>query len=229
MPCDSVNLPPLSAPRRWNRHLGWRLVGSVIPFFPDSPMAQETVNSSLAALYTGPVHLSWRSWAISCLTRRMSAGSVVGVLIGSGGLSPPVRPRGDQGLGSAVRFAQLLLVAQRWPTAMSRPGSAGGAPLMSAIPSLRPSCRSRRSCPGHGADRLKPGRRECRWKELAAVAGPRPGPTAFAQALHMLLIRDVRRPSCRLTAYCHPRRCRGARFACLRRKCRAGRSLAPSR
>ncbi|MBK8197394.1 MAG: DMT family transporter [Acidobacteria bacterium] len=103
-------MPPLSDRRRWTSIIGMSLVGSVIPFFLITT-AQETVDSSLAALYTAasPVFVAIGANLLFA-EERMTARTGVGVVLGFVGVGVLFGPEALESLGSASTIAQLLLL-----------------------------------------------------------------------------------------------------------------------
>ena len=197
------HLPPLSDRRRWTAIMGMALVGSLIPFFLIT-IAQETVNSSLAALYTAAVPIFVAIGAhFMFQDERMSAGSVVGVLIGFGGVALLFGPEAMKGLGSASALAQLLLVGATMAYAMSSL-IARGAPLMSAIPFATAFVSVAAVVSWPLALMVEPADVNAGWKNWLAVVGLGLGPTAFAQALYMLLIARTSATFLSLTGYAIP-------------------------
>jgi drug/metabolite transporter (DMT)-like permease len=126
------HLPPLSDRRRWASIVGMGIVGSVIPFFFITT-AQETVDSSLAALYTAasPVFVAIGANLLFA-EEKMTAGTGIGVLLGFAGVAVLFGPDALEGLGSASVVAQLFLLIATLAYALSTL-IARGAPPMDAI------------------------------------------------------------------------------------------------
>ncbi|KCZ90096.1 hypothetical protein HJO_14141 [Hyphomonas johnsonii MHS-2] len=197
------HLPPLSDRRRWTAIAGMGLVGSVIPFFLITT-AQETVNSSLAALYTAAVPIFVAIGAHFLFQdERLSASSVVGVLIGFGGVALLFGPEALKGLGSATALAQLMLLGATMAYAASSL-IARGAPLMRAIPFATAFVSVAAVVSWPLALVVDPGDVNAGWGNWLAVVGLGLGPTAFAQALYMLLIVRTSATFLSLTGYAIP-------------------------
>jgi len=196
-------LPPLSDRRRWTAIIGMGLVGSVIPFFLIT-IAQETVNSSLAALYTAAVPIFVAIGAhVLFRDERLSAGSIVGVVVGFGGVALLFGPEAMKGLGSASALAQIMLVG----ATMAYAGSnliARGAPLMRAIPFATAFVSVAAIVSWPLALLVDPGSVNAGWDSWLAVVGLGLGPTAMAQALYMLLIARTSATFLALTGYAIP-------------------------
>ena len=195
--------PPFSDRRRWRAIIGMGMVGSVVPFFLITT-AQEVVNSSLAALYTSAVpifvaigaHFMFRD-------ERMTAGSLMGVLIGFGGVACLFGPEAMKGLGSATALAQLMLMGATMAYAMSSL-IARGAPVMRAIPFATAFVTVAAVVSWPLVFLVDPGEVNAGWSNWLAVAGLGLGPTAFAQALYMLLIARTSATFLSLTGYSIP-------------------------
>ncbi|MEQ9504759.1 MAG: DMT family transporter [Hyphomonas sp.] len=126
------HLPPLSDRRRWMSIAGMGLVGSVIPFFFITT-AQETVNSSLAALYTAaaPVFVAIGANLLFA-EERLTTRTGIGVVLGFIGVAVLFGPEAVAGLGSASTLAQVLLLLATMAYATSTL-IARAAPPMDAI------------------------------------------------------------------------------------------------
>ena len=126
-------LPPLRDRKRWVAIIGMGLAGSVFPFFLITT-AQETVNSSLAALYTAAVPIFVVSGATFLFAdERMNRGTAIGVLTGFAGVAVLFGPDAMKGLGDASVVAQLLLILATMNYALASL-MARGAPRIEAIP-----------------------------------------------------------------------------------------------
>lgn len=126
------HLPPLTDRKRWTSIAGMGLVGSVIPFFFITT-AQETVNSSLAALYTAasPVFVAIGANLLFA-EEKMTARTGVGVALGFIGVAVLFGPEALKGLGSASALAQVFLLIATLAYAASTL-IARAAPPMDAI------------------------------------------------------------------------------------------------
>lgn len=126
------HLPPLSDRRRWTSIVGMGLVGSVIPFFFITT-AQETVNSSLAALYTAasPVFVAIGANLLFA-EEKMTPHTGFGVALGFIGVAVLFGPEAMHSLGSASTLAQIFLLIATLSYAVSTL-IARAAPPMEAI------------------------------------------------------------------------------------------------
>ncbi|MBA3068691.1 MAG: DMT family transporter [Hyphomonas sp.] len=126
------HLPPWSDRRRWLTIAGMGIVGSVIPFFFITT-AQQTVSSSLAALYTAasPVFVAIGAHLLFA-GERMTARTGIGVVLGFVGVGVLFGPDAAQGLASADVIAQVFLLIATLSYALSTL-IARGAPPMEAI------------------------------------------------------------------------------------------------
>ena len=195
--------PPFSDHRRWRAIIGMGLVGSVVPFFLITT-AQEVVNSSLAALYTSAVPIFVAIGAHYLFRdERLTTGSVLGVLIGFGGVAVLFGPEAMKGLGSATALAQLMLMGATLAYAMASL-VARGAPLMRAIPFATAFVSVAAVVSWPLVFIVDPGEVNASWLNWLAVLGLGLGPTAFAQALYMLLIARTSATFLALTGYSIP-------------------------
>jgi drug/metabolite transporter (DMT)-like permease len=196
-------LPPLSDRRRWTAILGMAIVGSVIPFFLIT-IAQETVNSSLAALYTAAVPIFVAIGAHLLFSdERLSAGSVVGVMVGFGGVALLFGPEAMKGLSSASTLAQIMLVGATMAYAASSL-IARGAPVMRAIPFATAFVSVAAVVSWPLALMVDRESVNAGWDNWLAVIGLGIGPTALAQALYMVLIARTSATFLSLTGYAIP-------------------------
>ena len=126
------HLPPLRDRRRWLTIAAMGIVGSVIPFFFITT-AQETVNSSLAALYTAasPVFVAIGA-NLFFSEEKMTVRTGAGVVLGFVGVGVLFGPDAINGLASADVIAQVFLLIATLSYAMSTL-IARGAPPMDAI------------------------------------------------------------------------------------------------
>lgn len=197
------SLPRLSDRPRWAAIVGMGLVGSVVPFFLITT-AQETVNSSLAALYTAasPVFVAIGAHFLF-RDERLTAGSVLGVLIGFAGVAFLFGPAAMKGLGSATALAQLMLLGATVAYALASL-IARGAPLMRAIPFATAFVSVAAVVSWPLVFLVHPGDVNASWVNWLAVLGLGLGPTAIAQALYMLLIARTSATFLALTGYSIP-------------------------
>ncbi len=126
------HLPPFRDLRRWRTIIGMGVAGSVIPFFFITT-AQQSVDSSLAALYTAasPVFVAIGAnllFAEERMTRRTGFGVVLGFV----GVGVLFGPDAVSGLASANVIAQVFLLIATLSYALSTL-IARGAPPMEAI------------------------------------------------------------------------------------------------
>lgn len=196
-------LPPLGDRKRWAAIIGMGLVGSVIPFFLIT-IAQETVNSSLAALYTAAVPIFVALGATVMFDdEKMTAGSTVGVLVGFAGVIVLFGPDAAKGLGNASVIAQVLLIGATLAYAASSL-VARWAPRMDPIPFATGFVTLAALVTLPMAFTVHPSEVNADWKNWAAVIGLGLGPTALAQALYMLLIARTSATFLSLTGYAIP-------------------------
>jgi drug/metabolite transporter (DMT)-like permease len=126
------HLPPFRDVRRWRTIVAMGITGSVIPFFFITT-AQQTVNSSLAALYTAasPVFVAIGA-NLMFAEERMTGRTGLGVLLGFVGVGVLFGPDALRGLGSANVIAQVFLLIATLAFAASTL-IARAAPPMEAI------------------------------------------------------------------------------------------------
>lgn len=196
-------LPPLSDRRRWSYIAIMGVVGSVIPFYCITT-AQQTVNSSLAALYTSaaPIFVAIGAHFIFN-DERLSGRKVIGVLIGFCGVAVLFGPDALQGFSNASTVAQILLVvatmaysassliARRAPPIPSIAFAAGFISVAAVI--TWPLALSVETA-DVSAD----------WRNWAAVVALGAGPSAVGQALYMILVRRAGATFLSLTGYSIP-------------------------
>lgn len=124
-------LPALSNRRAWVFIVCMGLVGSAIPFFLIT-VAQETVDSSLAALYAAasPVFVALGA-TLLFEEERMTASTGIGVLLGFLGILVLFGPEALKGVASASLIAQMLLL-------VATMGYAGSALIARGAPPIEP-------------------------------------------------------------------------------------------
>jgi len=196
-------LPPLSDRLRWRTITSMGLTGSVFPFFLITT-AQETVNSSLAALYTAAAPLFVATGAHFLFRdERLRRDSALGVLLGFAGVAVLFGPDAIRGFGSSSATAQLLLVGATLCYAVSSL-IARGAPQMDPVVFATGfvSVAAVMSWPlvlTVDAASVNAG-----WKNWLGVVGLGIGPSSIAQALYMLLIARTSATFLSLTGYSIP-------------------------
>jgi drug/metabolite transporter (DMT)-like permease len=181
------HLPPLSDRKRWTSIVGMGLVGSVIPFFFITT-AQETVNSSLAALYAAasPVFVAVGANLLFA-EEKMTARTGFGVALGFVGVAVLFGPEALRGLGSASTLAQVFLLIATLAYALSTL-IARGAPPMDAI-AFAASYATVSACASLPlALTVDPATVTASWVNWLAVLGLGLGSSGIAQVLYMTLI-----------------------------------------
>ena len=180
-------LPPLSDWRRWASIAGMGLVGSVIPFFFITT-AQDTVNSSLAALYTAasPVFVAIGA-NILFAEEKMTPHTGFGVALGFIGVAVLFGPEAAESLGSATTLAQVFLLIATLSFAASAL-IARAAPPMEAIvfAASYASVSALTSLPL--ALTVDPASVSAGWVNWLAVLGLGLGSSGLAQVVYMTLI-----------------------------------------
>lgn len=181
------HLPPLSDRRKWASIVGMSLIGSVIPFFLIT-VAQETVNSSLAALYTAasPVFVAIGANALFA-EERMTARTGIGVVLGFIGVGVLFGPEALAGIGSASAIAQVLLLLATAAYAASTL-IARAAPPMDAIAfaTSYATVSAVVSLPMTLA--VDPATVSANWVNWLAVLGLGLGSSGLAQVVYMTLV-----------------------------------------
>lgn len=180
-------LPPLSDRKRWTSIAGMGLVGSVIPFFFITT-AQETVNSSLAALYTAasPVFVALGANLLFA-EEKMTARTGAGVALGFVGVAVLFGPEALKGFGSASTVAQLFLLVATLAYALSTL-IARGAPPMDAIVFATSYATVSAFASLPLAVTVDPSTVSAGWVNWLAVVGLGLGSSGIAQVLYMMLI-----------------------------------------
>ncbi len=196
-------LPPFSDRRRWLTIIGMGLTGSAFPMFLITT-AQETVDSSLAALYTAASPLFVATGAHFLFRdEKLSPGAAFGVTLGFAGVALLFGPDAVKGFGSASTVAQVLLVFATLFYAIS-------SLLARAAPPMHPvtfatgfvSVAAITSWPLLLT--VNPADVHASWKNWLGVAGLGLGPSSLAQALYMLLIARTSATFLALTGYAIP-------------------------
>ena len=196
-------LPAFSDRKRWRAIIGMGLAGSVFPFFLITT-AQETVNSSLAALYTAAsplfvaigAHLMFRD-------EKLTAGSALGVLLGFAGVALLFGPDAIRNFGSASTVAQMLLIGATLFYAVSSL-LARGAPAMHPVVFATGFVTVAMVAVWPLILTVDPRSVNANWKHWAGVIGLGIGPSSIAQALYMLLIARTSATFLSLTGYSIP-------------------------
>lgn len=196
-------LPSFRDRPRWIAIIGMGLAGSVFPFFLITT-AQETVNSSLAALYTAAVPIFVVSGATFLFAdERMTRGTAVGVLAGFAGVAVLFGPDAMKGLGDASVVAQLLLILATMNYAAASL-MARGAPKIEAIPFATGFVTLAAIVSWPLVFTVDPSDVSADWTHWAGVVGLGVIPTAIAQALYMFLIARTSATFLSLTGYAIP-------------------------
>jgi len=197
------HIPPLSDRKRWTSIVGMSLVGSVIPFFFITT-AQETVNSSLAALYTAasPVFVAIGANLLFA-EERMTLRTGIGVVLGFIGVGVLFGPEALQGLGSASALAQILLLLATLAYATSTLIARAAPPMdaiafaasyatVSALTSLPLSLT------------VNPSTVSASWVNWLAVLGLGLGSSGLAQVVYMTLVARAGATFVSLSGYAIP-------------------------
>ncbi|MEZ5997372.1 MAG: DMT family transporter [Hyphomonas sp.] len=196
-------LPPLADLRRWRTIAAMGLAGSVFPFFLITT-AQETVNSSLAALYTAASPLFVASAAHFLFQdEKLKPGSAVGVILGFAGVALLFGPDAIRGFGSASTFAQILLIFATLFYAISSL-IARSAPPMDPFVFATGFVTVAALTAWPLAFTVDASGVNATWKNWLGVVGLGIGPSAIAQALYMLLIARTSATFLALTGYSIP-------------------------
>lgn len=181
------HLPPLSERKRWMSIVGMGIVGSVIPFFFITT-AQETVNSSLAALYTAasPVFVAIGANLLFA-EEKMSARTGWGVGLGFVGVAVLFGPEAMAGLGTASALAQVFLliatIAYAASTLIAR-----AAPPMDAVVFAASYATVSALASLPLVFTVNPAEVQASWVNWAGVLGLGLGSSGVAQLLYMALI-----------------------------------------
>lgn len=181
------HLPSFRERRRWAFIAGMGIVGSVIPFFLITT-AQETVDSSLAALYTAasPIFVALGANLLFA-EERMTAKTGLGVVLGFAGVAVLFGPDALAGIGLASVIAQVLLLVATLAYAMSTL-IARGAPPMDAIVFATSYATVSALVSAPLALSVDPAVVNANWLNWLAVLGLGLGSSGIAQVLYMSLI-----------------------------------------
>lgn len=196
-------LPPLSDRRRWGVICLMGVVGSLTPFFLIT-VAQQTVDSSLAALYTAaaPVFVALGA-GMFFAEERLTRNTGLGVLLGFAGVLALFGPEAIAHFGSASMTAQLMLLLATLAFSTSTL-IARAAPPMDAIPLAAGFVCVSAVLSWPLALTVAPGEVQAGWQHWAAVAGLGLGPSGIAQALYMALVARAGATFQSLTGYSVP-------------------------
>ena len=196
-------LPPVSDLRRWGVIAVMGVIGSLIPFFLIT-VAQETVDSSLAALYTAaaPVFVVLGA-TLFFAEERMTRNTGFGVLLGFAGVLALFGPDAVRHFGSASVTAQILLLLATLSFSASTL-IARAAPKMDAIPLAAGFVSVSAVLSWPLALTVHPSEVTADWRNWAAVAGLGLGPSGIAQALYMALVARAGATFQSLTGYSVP-------------------------
>jgi drug/metabolite transporter (DMT)-like permease len=196
-------LPPLSDRRRWGILAAMGVVGSLIPFFLIT-VAQQTVDSSLAALYTAaaPVFVVLGATLLFA-DERMTRNTGLGILLGFAGVVALFGPDAIAHFGSASVTAQMLLLLATLAFSASTL-IARAAPPMEAIPMAAGFISISAVLSWPLALTVTPSEVRADWYHWAAVAALGLGPSGIAQAVYMALIAKAGATFQSLTGYSVP-------------------------
>lgn len=196
-------LPPLTDYRRWATLVGMGIFGSVAPFFLITT-AQQTVDSSLAALYTSaaPIFVALGAHLVFS-DERLTRGALAGVLLGFTGVAVLSGPEAIRGAGNSAALAQGMLVFATMNYAVSTL-IARGAPRMDPIPFATGFLTVAAVVSFPLTLTVRPEAVTADWTHWAALAGLGIIPTALAQTLYMLLIARTSATFLSLTGYSIP-------------------------
>lgn len=196
-------LPPLSDRRRWGTIVAMGIAGSLIPFFLIT-VAQETVDSSLAALYTAaaPIFVTLGA-SLLFAEERMTGKTGLGLLLGFGGVLALFGPEAIRHFGSASMTAQLLLLLATLAFSASTL-IARAAPPMEAIPMAAGFISVSAVLSWPLVLTVEPAGVSADWHHWLAVAGLGIGPSGVAQVLYMALVARAGATFQSLTGYSVP-------------------------
>lgn len=196
-------LPPLSDRRRWGVIIAMGFIGSLIPFFLIT-VAQQTVDSSLAALYTAaaPVFVTLGA-SLLFAAERMTRNTGFGILLGFAGVVALFGPEAIGHFGSASMTAQLLLLLATLAFSASTL-IARAAPPMEAIPMAAGFISVSAVLSWPMVFTVDPATVSADWHHWAAVAGLGLGPSGVAQVLYMALVARAGATFQSLTGYSVP-------------------------
>lgn len=196
-------LPPLSDRRRWGVIIAMGFIGSLVPFFLIT-VAQQTVDSSLAALYTAaaPVFVVLGA-TLFFADERMTRNTGLGILCGFAGVVALFGPEAVQHFGSASMTAQLLLLLATLAFSASTL-IARASPPMEAIPMAAGFISVSAVLSWPMVFTVDPAAVSADWHHWLAVAGLGLGPSGVAQALYMALVARAGATFQSLTGYSVP-------------------------
>lgn len=196
-------LPPLSDRRRWGVIVAMGISGSLIPFFLIT-VAQQTVDSSLAALYTAaaPIFVTLGA-ALLFAEERMTRATGLGLLLGFAGVVALFGPEAAAHFGSASMVAQLLLLVATLSFSASTL-IARAAPPMEAIPMAAGFMSVSAVLSWPMVFTVDPATVSASWRHWLPVAGLALGPAGIAQALYMALVAKAGASFQSLTGYSVP-------------------------
>lgn len=203
MAATGQRLPPLSHWRAWLFMAGMGLSGMTLPFFLITH-AQQTVDSSLAALYTAAAPIFVSIGAHTLYTdERLTPRRIMGVLLGFSGVGVLFGPDAIANWGSASVLAQLLLL-------VATGGYAASTLLARSAPPV-PAIAFSAGYVSFGAlfswpllllaDPLPPAPAPA---AILAVLGLGLGPSALAALLYVFLVRRAGASFLSLTGYAIP-------------------------
>lgn len=196
-------LPPLSDRHRWGAIVAMGIAGSLIPFFLIT-VAQQTVDSSLAALYTAaaPIFVTLGA-SLLFAEERMTGKTGLGLLLGFGGVLALFGPEAIRHFGSASMTAQLLLLLATLAFSASTL-IARAAPPMEAIPMAAGFISVSAVLSWPLVLTVEPAGVSADWYHWLAVAGLGIGPSGVAQVLYMALVARAGATFQSLTGYSVP-------------------------
>lgn len=196
-------LPPSSDRRRWAYIGGMGVVGSLIPFFLITT-AQETVDSSLAALYTAAAPIFVVIGATLLFAEeRMTRNTGFGIALGFAGVVALFGPEAISSFGSASVTAQILLLFATLSYAMSTL-IARGAPAINPIAFAAGFATVSAVLSWPLALQVDPAGVEASWHNWLAVLALGLGPSGIAQALFMFIVARAGATFLSLTGYSIP-------------------------
>jgi len=195
--------PPLTDWRRWSAMVAMGITGMTLPFFLITT-AQETVDSSLSALYTAAAPIFVGIGAhILFGDERMTPQKGIGIIVGFLGVFALFGPEAIKNWGSASMVAQLLLIgatagyatstliargAQETPPLVFSAGFVSVAALCSLPMLFFVEWNTLRPAPS----------------AIAAVIGLGIGPSAIASILYLIVVNRAGATFLSLTGYSIP-------------------------
>ncbi|MGE6698461.1 DMT family transporter [Hyphomonas sp. NPDC076900] len=196
-------LPPLSDRRRWAVIVAMGFIGSLIPFFLIT-VAQQTVDSSLAALYTAaaPVFVTLGA-SLLFSEERMTRNTGIGILLGFAGVVALFGPEAIRHFGSASMTAQLLLLLATLAFSASTL-IARASPPMEVIPMAAGFITVSAVLSWPMVFTVDAAAVSADWHHWLAVAGLAIGPSGVAQVLYMALVARAGATFQSLTGYSVP-------------------------